>query len=484
MTMTLTDVASESDRLQHLLNDRDSFNVKRFPTFNGYAPDYDDDALRDIAETTVAFLNGHGGVIFIQDWNYQHEKRLRSHLWSRISPSPLLSVREERLDGAKYVVVEVPEGEERPYVYAGGVFVREGAVTRPARVAEISRLIKRRYSEPTRWEQTPLPDLEERDLNEAEIKAMIAEARRIGRLSTSDKSTFDVLDDLRLRENGMLTNAALALFGLPGAVRRLPQMTVRAARFADDSENVLTDNQTYFGNLFTLRDRADAFLRSALPICADLRVNAGMARRDTPALPWPAVREGLINAFVHRDYAATDGSVILRVYPDRLEIWNPGRLPEGLTVQDLQTGNVSSRPHNPTIAEVFLLFGLMERLGSGARRILYHMKQENLPPPQWQVSSGGILLTLRWKAPNSPTTSQGVLNDMQREFLRGLKSGDAFKSADYQAVVPQLTDRSVRNHLRQMTEAGYVAVSGGGSRTLYRRTEKPLPDSSELKRID
>lgn len=77
----------------------------------------------------------------------------------------------------------------------------------------------------------------------------------------------------------------------------------------------------------------------------------------------PVVREALVNALVHRDYAAFDGSVSITLFPERMEIWNPGSLPAGMTLADLEAGG-ASRLHNPDIANVFLLRGLIERAGT------------------------------------------------------------------------------------------------------------------------
>ena len=85
-------------------------------------------------------------------------------------------------------------------------------------------------------------------------------------------------------------------------------------------------------------------------------------RLDRPAYPWPAVREAIVNALVHRDYSAFDGGMSLAIYDRRIEFWNSGHLPDEMTVDDLRIAH-PSRPTNPDIAQVCFLYGLMERLG-------------------------------------------------------------------------------------------------------------------------
>ena len=76
--------------------------------------------------------------------------------------------------------------------------------------------------------------------------------------------------------------------------------------------------------------------------------------------PESALREAILNAIIHKDYSST--WIFLRIYDDRLEIWNPGELPEELTVDKLKE-NHSSYPRNPNIAGVFFKAGYIESWG-------------------------------------------------------------------------------------------------------------------------
>lgn len=75
----------------------------------------------------------------------------------------------------------------------------------------------------------------------------------------------------------------------------------------------------------------------------------------TPELPAQAVREAIVNAVVHRD-CTSSGSVLVMLFKDRLEVWNPGNLPQGMTVDELKNLH-RSRPVNPTLANpVYLIY--------------------------------------------------------------------------------------------------------------------------------
>ncbi len=74
--------------------------------------------------------------------------------------------------------------------------------------------------------------------------------------------------------------------------------------------------------------------------------------------PLDAIREAVTNSIVHRDYQTTSKNQI-RIFDDRIEIWNPGRLPKGWSVETLKQKH-DSKPFNPLLAEMFFLIGYIE----------------------------------------------------------------------------------------------------------------------------
>lgn len=93
-------------------------------------------------------------------------------------------------------------------------------------------------------------------------------------------------------------------------------------------------------------------------------------RIEYPEYPERAVQEALVNALIHRDYSIIGSEVHVDIYDDRLEIYSPGGMYDGTFVQDLDPLNVSSTRRNPILADVFARMDLMERRGSGLRKII------------------------------------------------------------------------------------------------------------------
>ena len=109
----------------------------------------------------------------------------------------------------------------------------------------------------------------------------------------------------------------------------------------------------------------------------------GIQRVETYPVPVDALREAVLNAIIHRNYGIP-APIQIRVYADRLYIWNPGELPEDWSVEKL-LGQHASQPFNPDIANAFFWAGEIESWGRGIQRILGACRLEGVPEPDLRV---------------------------------------------------------------------------------------------------
>ncbi len=438
--------------------------------------------LSVIGQVVCSFLNSEGGTLLIGvtddrqvvgvESAIQDAESIQRHLLDKISPKASWSVNVNEFDGKQILVIDVPQGIESPYVYGNSIFVREGSRSVPANSDAINRLINRRNTEEVRWERLPALGVEIDELDQDEIQRTASEAisRRLYTF-TNVNDSFSLLEQLGLASGGLIRNSAVVLFG-KHPERRFPQARVKAARFKGNSIlGSFTDNRTFEGHAFTVVEKLESFLRTHISIASELP-KEGTRRSDKPSYPWPALREALLNAIVHRDYAAFDGGVSVAIYDDRIEFWNSGTLPEGMTVDDLK-GPHPSRPHNPDIANAFFLRGYIERWGIGTRQIVARCLEAGLPEPEWQdADGGGVTLTMRLEA--SPQEIE--LNQRQARLLKKLKPRDRISPGEYfSSVENEVKERRARKDLTKLFEAGYFVREGQGPSTVYIRTDKALP---------
>lgn len=439
-----------------------------------------------VEEAACAFLNARGGIIVVGAGNGGRvigvegaaatARTIQRRLADAISPPASLSVSTQDLNGKQVVVIDVPQGLEKPYVCNGRIVIRRGEANAPATANEVSALIGQRVQSEGRWERLPALGVEGRDFDAPTVRRVaqtIQDTRGYGIENTTKVSK--VLDRLGLVHGGQYTNAAVVLFAKNPA-DRYPQTRVRAARFKGEGRDQFIDNQVFEGNLFALVESLVSFLKSHTPIRAS--VAPGQLRReDRLAYPLPAVREAVVNALAHRDYAAFDGGVSAAVFDDRIEVWNSGRLPDNMTVEDLRAPH-PSRPVNPDIAQVCFLYGLMERWGIGTQKIIRACVDSGLPEPEWRVDRNGVTLTMRLGEAGRPAPPAGELNLRQVGALRQVRPGQQVKVPDYlKLVAGEIKDRQARTDLTQLTEAGYFRRVGAGPGTVYVRTSKAVEDS-------
>ena len=225
-----------------------------------------------------------------------------------------------------------------------------------------------------------LKDLDGRTLERFRRRA--ADSERLSQ-DILDESDAGVIEKLRLREGEYLKRAAVLLFH-PAPGRLVREAYVKIGYFRGPE---LLYQDVIEGDLFAQVDRAMDLLYSKYTKA--LISYDGIYRVETFPVPKEAMREAVINAVIHRDYAST-APIQIRVYDHRITLWNPGQLPSDWSVEQL-TGEHSSRPHNPGIAYAFFRAGMIEAWGRGIRRIAHVCETAGNPAPEWRIEPGGGL---------------------------------------------------------------------------------------------
>ncbi|OEU47140.1 MAG: transcriptional regulator [Desulfobacterales bacterium S3730MH5] len=425
--------------------------------------------LAAIGRQVCAFLNSSGGFVVcgLNDAGkvvgigpqcdvFAIERKLNMS----ISPKTLVSVETYEFEGKMVLVVEAPAGKDVPYAFNNEVFIRDGERTIQADIETIREMVMRRQVEPERWERRfSVADLEA-DLDMDEVDYLVQAVNKTARIQfRNNDDPLMVLEDLALSKYGRLTNGGNVLFGKNPALL-FPQARVRAVRFTSDkSDDIYKDMQSYEGPLVSVLEQVYAFILRNTPTISQFSKNT-LARHDEPLYPSEAVREGLINAFAHRDYAEFSGGIAVHVYPRRLEIWNSGCFPEGVTAEKLATGHISVL-RNPDISHVLYLRGLMEKLGRGSVMIQKSCLERKLPKPAWRSETGyGVTLTFFAGEVTGEVTGE-VNEEVTGEVIRILQ---AMKGAMKRVEIQQALGLKHEEHFRKAyllpaLDAGFIEMT-------------------------
>jgi ATP-dependent DNA helicase RecG len=202
------------------------------------------------------------------------------------------------------------------------------------------------------WDSESIPDASFKP-DAAKVRAYV---RKAGLPWTNAQSA---LKSLGLNVDGHYLNATSVFFAKP------PTHALRCAVFATSTTATIIDQHDFNGDILTLIEEAEKYILKNIRIGMKLD---GLARVDVPEIDREAFREAIINAFCHRDYRDPD-EVRIAIFPDRVEVRNPGRLMEGVTLRTLKTAKVSRR-RNPLIADLLRRIHLIEAWGRGIPLII------------------------------------------------------------------------------------------------------------------
>ena len=178
----------------------------------------------------------------------------------------------------------------------------------------------------------------------------------------------------------------------------------------------------------------------------------GRAQRETvPEYPAEAIREAVANSICHRDYAMS-GTVQVRIYDDRLEVWNPGMLPPELAVEALYREH-PSRPRNPNLAGALFRAHVIEKWGTGTLRIVQACESRGLPRPEFLSEMGTFMVRFRNPRPLPdglvmPGSIMLSLNDRQQKAIARVFEVGQITRGEYAS----LTNVSIRQAARDLND--------------------------------
>jgi len=296
------------------------------------------------------------------------------------------------------------------------------------------------------------------DISKEKLMAFVKKAKQERGLDIkSDASVTGILNRLKLTKDKKLTNAAVLLFGKDPQDFFL-QAELKAIRFRGyDETGEMTDFKTIGADAITLLERAENFIFDHIPMKAWIE-SGKLQRQEKWLYPQKAIREALANALAHRDYKST-GKVQVRIFDDRLEIWNPGRLPPELTVEKLKRTH-DSIPPNPLIARAFFWIRYAEEVGTGTNKIVQWCKAWGLPEPKYEEAGGSFVVTFRASRFSGDDLASMGLNERQMQAVQLVKERGAISVIDLKQIFAGVTRKTLYRDLQILVEKGILKAQG------------------------
>ncbi len=302
-----------------------------------------------------------------------------------------------------------------------------------------------------------------RDINKERVEWFIKEAKKQRGLDIDESlPAEEILERLKLIKEKRLTNAAALLFG-KNPQEIFLQTVIKAVRFkgTDVTEDML-DLKIIEGNILNQLEKAEDFIFEHIPKQAWIEENK-LQRQEKWLYPPRAIREALSNALAHRDYKTTS-SIQIRIFDDRMEIWNPGCLPTGLTIEKLKTKH-DSIPGNPLIARSFFWVKYVEEVGTGTNKIIKWCKEWELPEPVFEETGTSFILTFRKYYIDESILDK--LNERQKKAINYLRKNRKITNKEYRETNPGISDRTALKDLMDLVEKRVILAKGAKKYKYY-----------------
>ena len=401
-------------------------------------------------------VSDSGGIIGIDK---KHEREI-ANIAHTCKPSVYPKIEAVEIEGKNIFIVEIKKSNSL-HSFKNIAYKRIASHDKPLSPEEVIRFAK--DTGKIKWGEQICEAAGLEDIDEEKVKWFLRKAKAERNFYVEPETSIqEALERLKLIKNGNLTNAVILLFGKKPQKFFL-QAETRCARFkGTEPVKPFIDMKVFSGNVIKQVDDALNFVLEHVPMAAWL-VPGKVAREEKYAYPSDAVREAIVNAICHRDYESP-GNVQVRVFDDRVEIWNPGQLPTDWTVERLKQKH-ESVPKNPLIADQFFLIKFIEKWGTGTNEMIRKCLDWGLPEPIFEFSGTSLVVTLKGCVLTEELDKLG-LNERQKEIIAYLEKHKEITRPEYQKIF-SIPERTANRELSKLVDLGIILKKGLGVRTYY-----------------
>ncbi len=447
-------------------------------------------------KSVSAFANGEGGVLVfgITDDDEvvglvnaeEDAENISEAIKTKLDPIPAIDLLFKVVDGKKLIVLRVMSGQETPYYYIGDkqrlAFVRIGNESVVADRIQLKNLVMKGSGRT--FDGLPSSYRFE-DMAFSKLRSV--HYKRLQRsFEDNEFTSWGIID-----ENGKLTNAGALL---------ADESPMRQSRIFCTRWNGL-DMTNGLGEAMDDVELEGCVIGQLQDAVSFVRNNSQKKwwkendyREELPDYPERAVTEAIANAIIHRDYMQMGSEIHIDMYDNRLEIYSPGGMLDGRLIQQLNPLTVPSKRRNPLLADFFSRLGLMERRGSGMKKIINtyrryeHLSDYHTPEFTSNASEFHVTLwNLNYEGSDNNIASNNAFQgeefikepveftkefikepvEFTKEFIKASRQIYKLISTNPKVSTVQMADsmglsaRQVLKYLKRLQELGKIARVGG-----------------------
>jgi len=432
---------------------------------------------KKIGETVSAFSNANDGIIIIGVRDRTKDitgiqigkgtlERIANNIKMNTDPKIFpVWIEPHKFGSGSVIAIKIKENEEKPVFFKTHAFKRVGRTNLKLDSEEIRKLAKEERKH-LNFDEQICEGASLEDIDIEKVKSYFErrkERRDITKLEDLNCETLLLNVNAARKLNGEIkpTNTGILCFS-KNPERFFPQSRLRLVRFrGDDVTDDSLDQLDSTGSLWEMVEQAESFLRRNLRIVGSRRDSSfGIIQKIE--YPTRALREGIINALIHRDYRE-GADVRVFIFEDRLEILNPGKFPDGTTPE-----NPRHIPVNPTICLRMYEIGYIERYGSGIKMMRRLCRENGLLEPKYEQSARETKLVFypsKIAILLSEAEKAGLeLNLRQKAALEYISEYGSITNREYRAA-HDISQKTASIELSELVEYG-ILIRRGVSRSV------------------
>jgi len=433
----------------------------------GYKVEFKEN-ISNLEKALVSFANSSGGRIFLGVSDNSEIRGIKptNELKSRIQDMankcrPKIKI--SFLSFNNILIIQVREGEDKPYECSSGFFKRIGSVSQKMMRDEIINFIKSegkvRFDELIQTKFIYPKDFD---------KYKLLKFLELAGLSKSLKAERILLNlgVCGKQEGKLCFNNAGILFFAKEPQKFVPWSVFTVALFKDMGGADVIDRKEITGGLFEIVEKVMDFIKLYSKVA--YKFTGKPQREEIYEYPFEAIREAVINSVMHKDYFEHGHNNILKFFPDRVHIENIWIKPRNFVL-----GKTVFRRNHLT-ADLFSRIDFGEKLGSGMQRMKDICKAENAPYPEVEYTDTHFYILfrpsreyLKMAEMKAKRIDLSMLNDRQQNAVEFIKKNGMVTMKKYIELCPDINRRTLTRDLNHLIKLGIVIRKGKGRRDLY-----------------
>ncbi len=408
---------------------------------------------------TVYFGIKDDGTVCGQTIGKKTTSDISQELRNNLKPLPLIDISVEEVDGKQIIVVNA-SGDDTPYSAYGRYYIRLDDSDTNMDSRMLWKYFESKEKTYSRWEEERTPYGIE-CINEEQLIQFIREANDIGRIDYVYRNPAEALRRFgMIDDDGFLNNAGHCLFGNDRPV------LLKEVIYPTDERVDFTDLKQFRGNILECINEGIRYIQNNIHYAAEI---VGVRRVETPEVPVRAIREIVINSFVHCRYLKGDCNEIT-ITKSKIRIYNPGGIINDASPVDFASGKIGSKIRNPLIATALFKNGMIDAFGTGFDRTFKVCAENGVDYDYNNDEFGFTFIFKRKDRIRGSRVKEKLIDRKTEEIIRKRTRFDydlvnSLKDNPY-VTTSQLTEMfkkssaTIQRHLESLTEEGYIIRIG------------------------